>query len=71
MAAQMQSVISSRVNQIGWDPDTGQLVVVWSSGKTSVYDAVAAETAHQVISSPSIGSALNDLVIGRHEHNYG
>ena len=70
MVAQMQTVLSSRVSQIGWDGETGQLVVVWTSGKTSVYDGVSEQTAGQVINSPSVGAALNDLVIGKHSHDY-
>ena len=67
----MRQVFSSRVDEIGHDPETGELFVKWkNSGKVSVYSGIDAEKAKTVMNSYSIGQTLNDLVIGQHDHAY-
>lgn len=66
----MQSVYSSHVTSIGHDAETGDLYVVWDSGKTSVYSGVKPEVAQEVANSWSVGSALSDQIKPNHPHRY-
>jgi hypothetical protein len=70
MAPTMRSVHSSHVSQIGYDPDTSELHVVWDTGKTSVYANVSAETANTVSNAWSVGNALKTMIKGNHDHSY-
>jgi hypothetical protein len=70
MPAEMRHVFSSNVREIGYDADTNELVVRWIKGRTSVYSEVPANIADQVMNSPSVGSALNEMVKGVYEHRY-
>lgn len=67
---QMRNVYSSHVDQIGYSPDSRELHVTWSSGKTSVYSDVPPEKAQIVMGSASIGEALHENIKGQHEHSY-
>jgi KTSC domain len=67
---EMKPVYSSHVREIGHDPATGELVVVWQSGRRSVYKGVGAEKADRVMRAASVGEALHREVKGVHEHEY-
>jgi len=62
MAAEMRSVFSSNVSEIGYDADTAELFVTWRSGKTSAYSGVPDDVARQVVNAASVGSAVNDMI---------
>lgn len=66
----MRSVFSSHVDQIGYDEQALELHVKYKTGKTAVYRGVPASTADNVMSSPSIGSALHRHVKGKYDHGY-
>lgn len=66
----MQDVYSSNVNRMGFDPETGELRVEWSTGKVSVYSGVPEDTARKVMNSWSIGKAINEHIKGTFEHRY-
>jgi len=71
MVLAMQDVFSSHINQIGHDPDTGELHVAWDSGKRSIYSGVPADVAQTVMRSWSVGKALTTKVKGgQYEHRY-
>lgn len=71
MALVMRHPFSNSVAEIGHDPDTGELVVVWKkSGKTSVYAGVSAEKAKSVMNAPSVGEAVHAQIKPHHEHRY-
>jgi hypothetical protein len=70
MPPPMRSVFSSHVDRIGHDMQTGELHVVWDSGKTSVYSGVPADVADDVSQSWSVGSALTAKVKGKYAHRY-
>lgn len=71
MTADMRSVYSSMVNTIGWDPDTGDLIVTWArGGKTSRYSGVPEAVAVSVMNSASVGSAINEQIKGVYPHAY-
>lgn len=70
MPPDLRDVYSSHVAQIGHDPDTGELHVVWDTGKTSIYSGVPADVADGVMKSWSIGTALREQVKGQYDHRY-
>lgn len=67
----LQSVYSSNVEKLGHDPETGELHVQWSSGKTSIYSNVPTQVAEDVRTSWSVGQAVNQMVKGKFQHRYG
>ena len=71
MPAVMRPVYSSHVNQIGHDPETQELHVLWDTGKKSIYEGVPAALAEQVRTSASVGGALRKMVKDRYAHRYG
>jgi hypothetical protein len=68
MSAEMRSVYSSHINEVGYDAASREFVVLFDSGKTYVYEDVPENTAHEVVNSPSVGSALNRLIKGVYKH---
>lgn len=66
----MRQVTSSTVDSIGHDPETGELHVLWKSGKTSIYSGVDTEKAKTVSNAWSVNGALNNLVKPHHGHAY-
>jgi len=70
MPAEMKSVFSSHVEEIGYDEETGDLIVVWKSGKTSAYAGVPDELARRTMNAASIGSALRDDIKPNFAHRY-
>lgn len=65
---EMRGVWSSYVASIGYDAATNELHVEYKNGKTTVYDAVPADVAGQVLTSMSIGEALHGLVRNRYPY---
>lgn len=71
MTADMRSVFSSNISEIGYDADTTELVVRWNSGKTSVYGpGVPAEVAERVMNAASVGQAVNQTIKPGYPHRY-
>lgn len=67
----MRSVYSSNASEIGYDTDTGELLVVWTkSGKTSAYAGVPEDVAEACASAPSVGQFLNSEVKPFYSHRY-
>lgn len=66
----MREVHSSHVDKIGYSAETAELLVVWDSGKTSVYSGVPSALADEVLNSWSVGSALSARIKGQYEHRY-
>jgi hypothetical protein len=66
----MQSVYSSHVNKVGYDPQSKTLLVQWDTGKTSAYEGVPPDVADEAINAWSVGSFLNSAVKGRFRHSY-
>lgn len=63
-------VLSDRVQRVGYVPDTQTLLVTWKRGKTSAYEGVPPDVADEVSKSWSVGSALNERVIGKYRMTY-
>lgn len=70
MSAEMKSIYSSHIAEVGYDPDTSEFLVTWDTGKTSVYSGVEAETAEQVMNAPSIGGLIHSVIRGKYPHRY-
>lgn len=71
MAIDWRPVYSSVVSEIGHDPVTSELHVIWArSGKHSVYGGVPAEEAERTMSAPSVGQALREGIQQRYRHRY-
>ena len=68
-----QSVYSAsgNVSTVGWDSDTGDLLVTWTkSGKTSAYADVPEDVAAACANAPSVTVYINSEIKGRYSHRY-
>jgi KTSC domain len=66
-----QSVFSSVVSEVGYDSDTGELLVTWSkSGKVSAYQGVPEDVAQRLANAPSVGQMINDEIKPYFLHSY-
>ena len=65
---EMKSVFSSHINTVGYAD--GVLYVEYSTGKTAAYIDVPEDVAADVMSSPSIGSAVRDQSRGAYGFKY-
>lgn len=72
MPAAMKRVYSSHILEIGYDADTEELHVRYAPtvknpmGDLVVYGQVDPETANDIITAPSIGSALHADIRGKY-----
>lgn len=56
----MRSVFSSMVSEVGWDSDTGELLVKWAkSGRVSAYAGFDEAKALELSNAPSVGQMVN------------
>jgi hypothetical protein len=66
-----QSVYSSVVSEVGYDSDSGELLVTWSkSGKVSAYQGVPEDVAQRLANAPSVGQMINDEIKPYFSHSY-
>lgn len=65
-----RSVFSSNVSEIGYDSDSGEMLVTWKNGKTSAYAGVSEETADAAARAPSVGQFLNSDIKPFYSHRY-
>lgn len=70
MPPTMKPVYSSNVLAIGHDPDTQELHVDWTGGRTSVYSGVPSDIAEQVSKSWSVGTAIREQIKDNFPHRY-
>jgi hypothetical protein len=66
----MKDVYSSMAREVGYDPDTKDLIVAWKNGKRSAYSNVPEELAVQLSTAPSVGSMINDEIKPYFQHRY-
>jgi hypothetical protein len=64
-----RSVFSSSVSQVGYDEETGEMLVTWKSGKVSAYKVDEA-TADEASRAASVGSYINDEIKPNAAHRY-
>lgn len=65
-----QNVFSSNVSSVGYDGETGELIVRWKSGKKSAYAGVPENVAVQLANAPSVGTMLNQEIKNVYPHRY-
>jgi len=63
-------VYSSNVSEVGYDPETKELLITWTKGKRSIYSGVPEELAEQLANAPSVGSMLNTEIKPYYVHRY-
>lgn len=68
---QMQQVSSSQVQQMGHDPSTGIMHVLFKSGALYEYSNVSADEFTQLLNAPSIGAVIRRAVAGKPYHKIG
>lgn len=63
---EMQAVVSSNLQSVGYDPENRVLHVTFKSGATYAYDGVGQETYDDLLSSPSPGRYMVEWIKGRY-----
>ncbi len=62
----LESVQSSTIKAVGYDPQSEMLVVEFHNGGTYLYAGVGATTHQALMAAPSLGSYLHSHVKPRH-----
>lgn len=65
-----KSVFSSNVQSVGYDSETGDLLVTWNNGRRSAYSGVPEGVAIQLSKAPSVGTMLNTEIKPAYPHRY-
>jgi hypothetical protein len=65
----MQPVQSANVESVGYDPETQELHVQYTSGGLYKYEGVPEETFNELMTSGSVGSYLHANVKGQYPHS--
>ena len=65
-----KSVFSSNVESIGFNSDTGEMTVRWTTGKVSAYQGVPEDLADEISRSYSVGSMIASEIKGKFSHRY-
>ena len=65
-----KSVFSSNVREVGYDEESGDLLITWNSGKRSAYSGVPEDLAEQCAKAASVGSFLNSEIKPNFSHRY-
>lgn len=66
----LKRVFSSHIDQVGYDPETFELQVVYKTGKSVIYSNVPANVGRDVTEAPSIGDAMHQFVRNRYPFRY-
>lgn len=66
----MREVYSSTVDRVGYDAESGELLVQWRDGKTSAYEGVPQHVADEAQNSWSVGKFLHQTVKPAFRHRY-
>ena len=65
----MKSVFSSMASEVGYDDDTGEVVVRWNSGKELGYKAPE-DVATECANAASVGQYINSELKPNYPHRY-
>lgn len=65
-----QPVFSSQCQSVGFNSETGDLIVTWKNGKKSAYAGVGEDLALQVANAASVGQFLNSEIKPNYAHRY-
>jgi hypothetical protein len=63
-------VFSSVVQSVGYDADSGELVVTWKNGRRSAYAGVPEDVALDLSKAGSVGQMLNSDIKLNYQHRY-
>ncbi len=66
----MKQVYSSNVREVGYDPDSQEMLVKWKNGKTSAYAGVSEDKAIEVANAPSVGGIIHSEIRDQYSHRY-
>ena len=66
----MKRVFSSNVEQVGFDPTTHVLTVVYRTGRVVEYAGVPDNVGNSVVEAPSVGEALHNSIRGKYAFRY-
>ena len=70
MPVTWKDVFSSHVGRVGYDDETGEMLVEWKSGKVSGYAGVSADMVDDIAKSYSVGDRLNNEIKPAFPHRY-
>ena len=71
MAIEWRDVISSNATQVGYDDETGDMLVKWSKGnKISAYAGVPYDVFDKCAKAFSVGNFLNSEIKPNYRHRY-
>lgn len=65
-----RSVYSTNVSEVGYDSDSGELLITWNSGKTSAYAGVSEDVADACARAASVGTYINNEIKPYYSHRY-
>lgn len=54
-----KNVFSSMVSEVGWDEESGDLLITWNTGKKGAYADVPEELAVRLSNAASVGEMIN------------
>lgn len=63
-------VYSSNVAEVGYDPETSELLITWKNGRVSSYSGVSEDKALQLSKAASVGQMLNAEIKPLFPHRY-
>lgn len=58
------------VSGIGYDDQTGEMLVTWANGKQSAYAGVPEDVAMQASKAASVGQFMNSEIKPFYKHSY-
>lgn len=70
MSTWSRPVLSSMVQEVGYDQETSELLVTFRNGRTCAYAGVSEDMALQLVNAPSVGNMLNSEIKGRYSFRY-
>ena len=65
-----KNVFSSMANAIGYEAETGDMIVTWKNGRRSAYSGVPEDVALQGTTVASVGQWLNNEIKPIYAHRY-
>lgn len=65
-----KSVFSTMCTNVGYDPETKEMTVTFTNGKTVAYSGVPEDVALQLSTAPSVGTMLHEQIKGQYPFRY-
>lgn len=65
-----RDVYSTMVSQVGWDDETGELLVTFKNGRTAAYSGVDEGKAIELSKAASVGDMMNSEIKGKYPFRY-